>query len=283
MSEAQTVLLGFVASATILFGLPVGKLRAPRPGLRQFLNALAIGILLFLFWDVLVHAYEPVDAALGHFRGRTAGIGPALGYGALFLLGISAGLLSLVYYQRWLAVRGRPRRFGPGAMAVGELTSARAGLAGWSAARRLCLLIAVGIGLHNFGEGLAIGASAGAGAIGLATILVIGFALHNATEGFGIVAPLAADGDRPSWGFLLLMGLIGGGPTFVGTAVGRQFTSASMSVIFLTLAGGSILYVVIQLLDVARKSGHKELLYWGVLLGLAAGFVTDMIVTAGGA
>ena len=100
MSEAQTLLLGFIASATILLGLPVGKLRAPRPGLRQFLNALAIGILLFLFWDVLVHAYEPVDAALGHFRGRTAGIGPALGYGALFLLGISAGLLSLVYYER---------------------------------------------------------------------------------------------------------------------------------------------------------------------------------------
>jgi len=243
----------------------------------------AIGILLFLIWDVLVHAYEPVDAALGHFRDRTAGIGPALGYGALFLLGISAGLLSLVYYERWLAARGRPRRFGPGAMAAGELTSARAGLAGWSAARRRCLLIAVGIGLHNFGEGLAIGASAAAGAIGLATILVIGFALHNATEGFGIVAPLAADGDRPSWGFLLLMGLIGGGPTFIGTAVGRQFSSACMSVIVLTLAAGSILYVVIQLLDVARKSGRTELLYWGVLLGLAAGFVTDMVVTVGGA
>jgi ZIP family zinc transporter len=202
MSEAQTLLLGFVASATILLGLPVGKLGPPRLGLRQFLNAVAIGILLFLIWGVLVHAYEPVDAALGHFRDRTAGIGPALGYGALFLLGISAGLLSLVHYERWLAARGRPRRFGPGAMAAGELTSARAGLAGWSAARRRCLLIAVGIGLHNFGDGPAIGASAAAGAIGLATILVIGFALHNATEGFGIVAPLTTDGDRPSWGFL---------------------------------------------------------------------------------
>ena len=139
------------------------------------------------------------------------------------------------------------------------------------------------IGLHNFGEGLAIGASAAAGAIGLATVLVIGFALHNATEGFGIVAPLAADGDRPSWGFLLLMGLIGGGPTFLGTAVGRQFTSAAVSVIFLTLAAGSILYVVIQLLGVAHKNGRKDLLYWGVLLGLAAGFLPDMVATAGGA
>ena len=282
MSEAQTLLLGFVAGATILLGLPVGKLRAPRPGLRQFLNAFAIGILLFLIWDVLVHAYEPLEAALGRLHDRTAGIGPVLGYGSLFLLGISAGLLSLVYYERWLAARGRPRRFGPGALARGELTAARAGLAGWSAGRRLCLLIAVGIGLHNFGEGLAIGASAATGAIALATVLVIGFALHNATEGFGIVAPLAADGDRPSWGFLLLMGLIGGGPTGVGTAVGRQFTSAAVSVIFLTLAAGSILYVVIQLLGVAHKSGRKDLLYWGVLLGLAAGFLTDMVVTAGG-
>ena len=76
MSEAQTLLLGLVASATILLGLPVGKLGAPLLGLRRFLNAVAIGILLFLIWDVLVHAYEPVDAALGHFRDRTAGIGP---------------------------------------------------------------------------------------------------------------------------------------------------------------------------------------------------------------
>jgi ZIP family zinc transporter len=148
--------------------------------------------------------------------------------------------------------------------------------AGW-------LLIAVGIGLHNFGEGLAIGGSAATGAIGLATVLVIGFALHNATEGFGIVAPLAAEGDQPSWAFLLLMGVIDGGPTFVGTAVGRQFTSDAMSVIFLTLAAGSILYVVIQLLGVAHRAGRKELLYWGVLVGLAAGFVTDMVVTVGGA
>jgi zinc transporter, ZIP family len=283
MSETQTLLLGFIAGVTILLGLPLGRVRAPRPGLRQFLNAVAIGILLFLIWDVLVHAYEPLDTALGHLHDRTAGIGPVLGYGALFFSGISAGLLSLVYYERWLAGRGRPRSFGPGAMAGGELAVARAGVAGWSPARRLSLLIAVGIGLHNFGEGLAIGGSAATGAIGLATILVIGFALHNGTEGFGIVAPLAAEGDRPSWGFLLLMGLIGGGPTTIGTAVGRQFTSPAVTVIFLTLAAGSILYVVIQLLGVAHKSGRKDLLYWGVLVGLAAGFLTDMIVTAGGA
>ncbi len=282
MSEAQTLLLGLIAGGTIFLGLPVGKLRSPRPGLAQFLNALAIGILLFLIWDVLTHAYEPVDLALGKLHNGTGGIGPVLGYGALFLAGITTGLLSLVWYERWLG-RARRKSFGPGSMTTGEATAARTGVAGWSPARRLSLLIAVGIGLHNFGEGLAIGASAAAGAIGLATVLVIGFALHNATEGFGIVAPLTASGDRPSWRFLLLMGLIGGGPTLIGTVIGRQFTSAAVSVAFLTLAAGSILYVVIQLLSVALKNARKDLLYYGVAAGLIAGFVTDMIVTAGGA
>lgn len=283
MSQTHTLLLGFIAGATILIGLPLGRVRAPRPGMRQFLNAVAIGILLFLVWDVLVHAYDPLDSALGRLHDATGGIGPVAGYAALFFLGLAAGMMSLVYYERWLAGWARPRSLGPGTMSPGELTPARTGIASWSAARRMSLLIAVGIGLHNFGEGLAIGGSAATGAIGLATILVIGFALHNGTEGFGIVAPLAAEGDRPSWGFLLLMGLIGGGPTLLGTVVGRQFTSQAMSVIFLTLAAGSILYVVIQLLGVALKNGRKELLHWGVLLGLTAGFATDMVVTAAGA
>jgi ZIP family zinc transporter len=296
MSESQTLLLGFIAGVTILIGLPLGRVRSVKPGTRQFLNALAIGILIFLLWDVLVHAFEPVDIALGKLHDGSGGVGPVAGYAALFFLGITVGLGSLVLYEGWLGSRARAvassssassassRRFGPGTMAPEELAVPRTrGISGWSAARRLSLLIAIGIGLHNFGEGLAIGGSAAAGEIGLATVLVIGFALHNGTEGFGIVAPLAAEGDRPSWGFLLLMGLIGGGPTFVGTAVGRQFTSEAMSVIFLTLAAGSILYVVIQLLGVAYKHGRKELIYWGVLLGLCAGFVTDMVVTAGGA
>ena len=283
MSETQTLLLGFIAGVTILIGLPLGRVRAPRPGMRQFLNALAIGILLFLIWDVLVHAWDPLDSALGRLHDGTGGIGPVAGYAALFFLGLTVGMTTLVYYERWLTGRAKPRSFGPGTMAPGELATGRAGIASWPTARRMSLLIAVGIGLHNFGEGLAIGGSAATGEIGLAMVLVIGFALHNGTEGFGIVAPLAAEGDRPSWGFLLLMGLIGGGPTLVGTMVGRQFTSEAMNVIFLTLAAGSILYVVIQLLGVAHKNGRKELLYWGVLLGLAAGFLTDMVVTAGGA
>ena len=104
------------------------------------------------------------------------------------------------------------------------------------------MTIAVAIGLHNFAEGLAIGVSAQAGEIGLATVLIIGFALHNATEGFGIVGPL---GDvRPSWGWLALAGLIGGGPTFLGSMVGYSVTSEPLELLFYALAGGAILYVI---------------------------------------
>ena len=281
MSETNTLILAAVAGMTILLGLPIGRMQRPMPGLRQFLNALAIGILTFLVWDVLTNAYRPLDAALTRLHDNTGGIWPVLGYAALFFAGIGVGLVGLVYYERFLK-RPRPR-YGPGAMATRELTARKWRTSEWPPARRVALLIAVGIGLHNFGEGLAIGASAARGEIALATLLIIGFGLHNATEGFGIVAPLAAEAERPSWPFLLTLGLIGGGPTFVGTLVGRQFSSDAVSVIFLTLAAGSILYVVIQLLGVAMKAGRRELLIWGVFAGLVAGFATDMIVSAAGA
>lgn len=290
MGLGETVLLGFIAGATIVLGLPVGRLRRPAAGLRAFLNALAVGILLFLVWDVLSAAWEPIDAALGRIHAGHGGLGSALGYGALFAAGLSVGLLSLVAYDRWMARRRRraaepAARFGPGAMHVDELPAAGTGRAEWSPAQRLSLLIAVGIGMHNFGEGLAIGQSAARSQVALATLLVIGFGLHNATEGFGIVAPLsAAGGDtRPGWGFLLGMGLIGGGPTFLGTLIGHSFTSNSLSIVFLTLAAGSIIYVVTQLLNVAARAARPDLLAYGLLLGLVVGFATDAVVTAAGA
>jgi ZIP family zinc transporter len=102
MSEIRTLLLGGIAGMTILLGLPLGRMRRPMPGVRQFLNAVAIGILLFLVWDVLSHAWIPVDNALSNLHGHKAGMGPVVGYGLLFFAGIGAGLISLLYYERFL-------------------------------------------------------------------------------------------------------------------------------------------------------------------------------------
>jgi ZIP family zinc transporter len=293
MGLGPTLILGFIAGVTILLGMPIGRLRRPAPRMRALLNAVAVGVLLFLVWDVLSAAWEPIDAALGRLHDGNGGLGAAFGYGALFVGGLAVGLLSLVAYELWMGravARGStPARFGPGAAHVAELSVPGGWRATWTPARRLALLIAVGIGLHNFAEGLAIGQSAAQGEIAVATLLVVGFALHNATEGFGITAPLAGDRDeggtvrRPSWGFLLALGAIGGGPTFVGTLVGHGFTSEPVSVVFLTLAAGSILYVVCQLLGVAAKAKRPDLLGYGLLIGLVAGFLTDAIVTVGGA
>ena len=289
MSLPQTLLLGLIAGGTIFLGLPLGRLRSPAAGLRVFLNAAAVGVLLFLVWDVLSAAWEPIDEGLGALHDGDGSIGDVLGYGLLFAGGLAVGLLGLVAYERWmkgraLAAQSATRPYGPGAMAASEVAGRRSRFGSWSAARQVALLIAVGIGLHNFAEGLAIGQSAATGEISLAIVLVIGFGLHNATEGFGIVAPLAADteSERPSWGLLALLGLIGGGPTFLGAALGHSFTSEPLSVAFLSLAAGSMLYVIVMLIPVAAKARRPELLSVGLLLGLLAGFLTDAIVIAAG-
>src|SRR6476659_2005049 len=153
VSLSATLLLGFLAGVTILLGLPVGRIRRPAASLRLFLNATAVGVLLFLVWDVLSAAWEPIDAALGSVHAGNGGLGTAIGYGLLFVAGLSIGLLSLVFYERWMgrvaarsAVPSTPLNFGPGAAHAAELSTPRAGISAWTPARRLALLIAVGIG-----------------------------------------------------------------------------------------------------------------------------------------
>src|SRR6188472_2760759 len=281
MTTAQTLALGGVAGFTIFLGLPLGRLRSADVRLRAGLSAFACGVLLFLLWDVLVHGVAPVEEALEGAVEGEGSWGEFLGYAALLAGGLIAGLMSLVYYDRWMKQRRSSTLVGPGAAAIDEFAS-RPWIDRLSTGRQLALLIAVGIGLHNFGEGLAIGQAGAAGEISLALALIIGFGLHNATEGFGIVAPLSGEPVRPSWRFLLLLGLIGGGPTFVGTLIGQAWVSESLSILFLALAAGSILYVVLELVNVNRRMASKHFIAWFVLLGLLLGFATEFVVEAAG-
>ena len=279
MSTGQILLLGAIAGATIFLGLPIGRMRGLGPATRAALSALATGILVFLLWDVLTGAVEPIESALtAHDWGRFAWLA-ALGLG-----GFALGMMSLVYYAEWMKNRSKRRAsplVGPGAAALDEFEH-RGWIDGLTPGEQLALLIAIGIGVHNFGEGLAIGQAATAGEISLAVTLIIGFGLHNATEGFGICGPMSGEGTRPTWRYLVLLGVIGGLPTFLGTALGQAWSSEAVSVVFFAVAAGSILYVVQELFAVNRSYGHTKLVTWLVLAGIALGFATDFIVTAAG-
>jgi zinc transporter, ZIP family len=275
MSTGHILLLGLIAGATIFIGLPMGRLHNVGMGFKAFLSATATGILIFLLWDVLLESIEPVEDAL-----NARDWGQFAGYSALAFGGFAVGLLSLVYYDSWMKARRRKSFLGPGAASATELE--RSHFTGLTPARWLALFIATGIGLHNFSEGLAIGQAAALDNLSLAYVLVIGFALHNATEGFGIVAPLTGDAEPPSWRFLGLLGVIGGFPTFFGTIVGQAWTSTGVSILFLSLAAGSILYVVMELLNVCRLFSSKTVTAWGLLLGLTLGFATDFVLVAAG-
>jgi zinc transporter, ZIP family len=279
VSTGHILLLGAIAGATIFLGLPVGRMQGLSAGARAGLSALATGILVFLLWDVLTGAVEPITSALdARHWGRFSWLA-ALGLG-----GFTLGLMSLVHYSEWMKARSDRRAsmlVGPGAAATDEFT-ARTWLDGLTPGKQLALLIAIGIGVHNFGEGLAIGQAAAASQISLAVTLIIGFGLHNATEGFGICGPMSGEGTQPSWGFLTALGLIGGAPTFLGTALGQAWSSEAMSVVFFAVAAGSILYVVQELFAVNRRFGHPRLVTWLVLAGIVLGFATDFVVTAAG-
>jgi zinc transporter, ZIP family len=279
MSTSHVLILGAIAGATIFLGLPVGRIQGLSSQARAGLSALATGILIFLLWDVLTGAVDPIETALDVRHWGRFSVLATLG-----AAGFTVGLMSLVYYSEWMRKKAQRRSstlVGPGAAAVDEFES-RSFIEGLTPGKQLALLIAVGIGVHNFGEGLAIGQAAAADQISLAVTLIVGFSLHNATEGFGICGPMSGEGSRPSWGFLAALGAIGGAPTFFGTLLGQAWSSEAATVIFFAVAAGSILYVVQELFAVNRKYGHTVLVTWLVLAGLMLGFATDFVIEAAG-
>lgn len=288
MPAGTIILLGAFAGLTIYLGLPIAFLKQTPQSLKIFLNMLATGVLIFLFFDVVSKASDPISAALDQVRTQHIGTGLFFLDVFLFVFGIGLGSVGLVYFNRSVFGRGGVKKAAP-AVAIADTrhvqgTSASVGVVvekGELSASTLALLIATGIGLHNFSEGLAIGQSAAAGALQLAIVLIIGFGLHNMTEGFGIAGPLT--GQPVSWKFVALLGLIGGGPTFLGTVVGIIFNSPQVFILFLALAAGAIIYVVAELLGVAKRFKAPEIVMWGLLIGFLLGYATDLIVTFGGA
>jgi ZIP family zinc transporter len=256
VSHLSAALLGAIAGATIFIGLPIGRIRRVSRAVQGMLNAIATGVLVFLLWDILNHATSPVETSLAALR---RGDQTFLALVVIFGAGLAAGLMSLIYVNARLFGRTR------GAAAA--------------APRTLAMMIATGLGLHNLSEGLAIGQSAATGAVAFVVVLVIGFALHNITEGFGIAAPLTMEATAPTWGFLATAGLIGGGPTFLGTVVGYVFTSTYIYVLFLALAAGALLYVINEMFHIGRRLNSPVAMGWGLLGGFLLAFATDLLLT----
>jgi ZIP family zinc transporter len=292
---AQLLLLGAIAGLTIFLGLPMALLPNVSRMKKGFLNALAMGILVFLITDVLSAAWQPTKlAAVAGYTGKGPVTDAVIDLLALFG-GLGLGLLGLALYeQRYLrriistrkklAAReenndqGKPNPVGPQ-----DKTQQQHGAEIFTSPRHLATMIAVGIGLHNFSEGLAIGQSYASGAVALAVVLIVGFGAHNATEGFGIAGPLTGIPEKTQISFLAKMGIIGGSPTFIGTLVGSVWVSQLTYIMFLSLAGGALIYVTLLMYNTARRESRNDLLMVGLFIGILAGFITDLIVTLGGA
>lgn len=258
MSSTQ-LLLGFIAGATIFIGLPVARLRTVSVRTKALLNAASTGILIFLLVEIAGHVLEEIEELIERAASGQPGLQEAIFHGGLFALGFSVGLLGLVYFEkRWL---GSAKDVAP-----------------QKRSKQVATMIALGLGLHNFSEGLAIGQGFASGAFQLAWLLAIGFALHNATEGFGIAAPLS--GERASWSFLIRLALLAGGPTVLGALVGGWWVNKPVEVFCLALAAGTILYVVGELLHLGRQLQEESIVAIGLLGGFFIAVVTDFLLIA---
>jgi zinc transporter, ZIP family len=282
MTYEKTLLLGAIAGFTIFLGLPLARVRNLGVRTRLAASMASAGVLAFLFFDVLAGSNEIVEGALAQAKDGDASWGRFAGLFAMLVIGFGVGLIGLGIVEKRI-LGGTPPPIAGGSDALVLADSPLAGLArpSISTGMRMGMLIAVAIGVHNFSEGLAIGVSAHAGEVALATTLIVGFALHNATEGFGIVGPL--DGaSRPSWGWLALVGIIGGGPTVLGTALGYQVTSEALQLGFLALAAGAILYITIELWGMSRRRGHRVLATSALAVGFLVAYASDLMVAYAG-
>jgi zinc transporter ZupT len=235
------VYVGVIPVALGMLWLP--WLRRVPPEWLRALMALTVGLLAFLAVDATLEGFE------------LAGEGSqAFGGAALVIVGGIVAYLLLSGVSSWLGRRG----------------------GGASA-----LLIAIGIGLHNLGEGVAIGAAYAVGSLALGAFLVVGFALHNTTEGLAIVAPLAR--ERVSWRKLIGLGLIAGAPAVLGAWIGAAAFNASAAAFLFGFGAGAIVQVIATLVPSVRDDDGRVLhpgAVTGILAGMALMFATGLLVTA---
>jgi ZIP family zinc transporter len=260
LSFGMTVLLGAIAGLTIFLGLPVARMRNVSPSLMAALNALAIGILVYLVVEIAGSATAPLVQAARFWHGGGAPLG-VISLAIAYVGGLFAGLVGLGIFANTLSSRAASSVHQPLVLAA---------------------VIAIGIGAHNFAEGLAIGASAASGATAIAVGLIVGFALHNATEGFGIAAPLSGR-VIPSWPQLALAGIVAGGPTFLGTVVGYSFQSPVLSVLFLATAIGALVFVIGEIWAVLRRNlGITPLVTSMLACGFLIALTTELVLDLSG-
>jgi ZIP family zinc transporter len=244
------LLVGVVPVALGLGWLP--SLRGSGSGWIAGFMALTAGLLSFLAVDALTEALDLQAGLPSAFQGP-----------GLILLGVSASYLGLTFVaQRFSAAGGRER------------SAPLEGVA-------LATLVAIGIGLHNLGEGLAIGSSIALGELALGTFLIVGFMVHNVTEGLGIAAPIA-DGARVSFGRLAVLALVAGAPAILGAWIGGFITSDVLGVLFFALAVGAALQVVVEVgRYVARRAPgglRSGPVIGGYLAGIVVMYLTGLLV-----
>lgn len=243
------VYVGVIPVAIGMLWLPL--LRRSGPDLVRGLLAFTVGLLAFLGVDALLEGLE------------IAGTGPqAFGGAALVLLGAALSYLLLAWIDTWM------KRRAAGARSAG------------ASAAQLAMLVAIGIGLHNLGEGILIGSAYAAGALALGSFLVIGFAIHNATEGLAIVAPLAA--SRLAVGRLVLLGLVAGGPAVIGAWIGATVFNTSLVSVLFGIGIGAIAQVVVQIWPGMRPKGGQldGIAFAGLILGVVVMYLTGLLISA---